>query len=115
MDASNYCLIELIINGWVFGKPFLLTLVVFVIVRKRLDKKVSYLLLSFLGGYVAWYIIGKVMLPWMAWAVSADIDSVDYGELMYRTAATQVVEVLGICLVAYGLSKISWFRNHGCS
>lgn len=37
---TKYSLIKLIIDGWVFGKPLLLTLVVFVIVRKRLEKKV---------------------------------------------------------------------------
>jgi ABC-type polysaccharide/polyol phosphate export permease len=115
MDGSNYSLIKLIIDGWVFGKPFLLTLVVFVIVRKRLDKKVPYLLLSLFCGYVTWYIIGRVMLPWMAGAVRASIDPVDYSTLMCRAAAIQVVEVLSICLVAYVISKVSWFRNHGCS
>jgi hypothetical protein len=115
MDAPNYSLIKLIVDGWVFGKPLLLTLVVFVIVRKRLDKKVPYLLLSLFGGYVMWYIIGRVMLPWMAGAVSASIDPVDYSALMYRTAAVQVLEVLAICLVAYVISKFSWFRNHCCS
>jgi hypothetical protein len=115
MDASNFSLSKLVINGWVFGKPLLLTLVVFVIVRKRLDKKVLYLFLSLMGGYAAWYIIGKYMLPWMAGTVSTSMDSAEYGQLMYRTAATQVVEVLGICLVAYCISKITWFRNNGRS
>jgi hypothetical protein len=111
MDASNFSWIKLIIDGWVFGKPLLLTLVVFLIVRKRLNKKLFYLLFSFLGGYMAWYIIGKVMLSWMAGAVKASIDSVNYGELMYRSAVTQAVEVIGICVVAYGISKFSWFQN----
>lgn len=115
MDVSNFSLNKLIIVGWVFGKPLFLTLVVFLIVRKRLDKKVSYLLFSLLGGYMTWYIIGKVILPWMAGAVITSTNLVDFGELVYRTVATQVLEVLGICLVAYGISKITWFRNYGRS
>ncbi len=112
MDASNFNLIKLIIDGWVFGKPLLLTLFVFVIVRKRLGNKVPYLLFSFLSSYGAWYVIGKIMLPWMAGAMSSNKDSIAYSAVIYRTAAIQVVEVLSICFVAYGISRFSWFQNH---
>lgn len=104
---------ELLIEAWVFGKPLLLTIGVYFLVQKRLSNRVWFFAASIMAAYLAWYIIGTFLLPWVARATVASNPPKSYGPMILRLVSAQLLEVVVLGFIPYGISRLHWFRARG--
>ena len=101
---------ELVIEAWVFAKPLLLAIGVYLLVQKRLSNRVWFLAASIMATYLAWYIVGAFLLPWVASAAVASNPPKNYAQMMIRLFSTQLLEVVVLTFTPYAISKLHWFR-----
>jgi hypothetical protein len=104
-------LTQLFINLWVFGKPLVLVIIVFLFVRTTLGNYILYLIMALLITYGIWYLSSMYLGPWISESSVNAKNTNQFDTLFYRLAAVQIIDVAAIVLVAYGISKLSWVKK----